>query len=214
MKLLLSNTSRALATAILIGFAASINATEEIVPRIEIADAPLLEAIRALGRQTHGNYIIDPHVPAAFDLSRTQPTVSQVWTNVTVQTAFNSLLTEHHLKTVINAATTVTRIVPIKLDVKPVPASNVGTSPSKVMPLIVIDDAPISEAIAAVTKSIGLKVSFDPEVPAHLGQGLVSIRWEQITERQALAALLDNFGLVMREDPTKETVQISLKPKE
>jgi hypothetical protein len=41
---------------------------------------------------------------------------------------------------------------------------------------------------------------------------MVSIRWERITARQALAALLDNFNLVMTEDAATFTAKISTRP--
>jgi hypothetical protein len=56
--------------------------------------------------------------------------------------------------------------------------------------------------------------SFDPKVTAlaFVGQGTVSFLWRQITLRQALAAVLDNYGLTMVEDAATSTARISLKP--
>jgi hypothetical protein len=42
-------------------------------------------------------------------------------------------------------------------------------------------------------------------------QGTISIRWENITARQALAALLDNYDLVLIEEPGAASARITLK---
>jgi hypothetical protein len=78
-----------------------------------------------------------------------------------------------------------------------------------------MDYVPLTEAITTIAGAARLKVSFDPKVtaPAIDPQGTVSIRWERVTARQALVALLDNFSLAMTEDLASATARISLKPK-
>ena len=55
--------------------------------------------------------------------------------------------------------------------------------------------------------------SLDPELSAtdFDKQGSVSFRWERITARQALAALLDNYDLVMIEDCATSAARITRK---
>jgi hypothetical protein len=78
-----------------------------------------------------------------------------------------------------------------------------------------MDSVSLTEAITKLTGAAHLTVSFDPAVsaPGFDSQGTVSFRWERISLRQALAALLDNYGLVMTEDPTASTARITLKTK-
>lgn len=207
-------TKRAVAVAAaLVSVTCTTSAAEESIPRIQIDNVPLADAIGNLARQSNLNYILDPRVPGSpFGPGRLapKPSVTARWTNVTAQTALSALLKEHKLTMVTNPATTVTRIAPADLGVKPVLASQVGTNTGKVIPLVVFDFVSVTEALSKLADAAGLKVSFDPKVsaPAFDGQGTVSFRWERITVRQALAALLDNYGLIMSEDSGTSTARI------
>jgi hypothetical protein len=132
---------------------------------------------------------------------------------VTAQAALSALLKEHSLTMVTNPATTVTRIAPANLSVKPVPTSQVGTNTGSVIPLLVMDSVSLTEAVTKLASAASLAVSLDPELSATAldAQGTVSFRWERITGRQALAALLDNYDLVMIEDPATSAARITQK---
>ena len=212
--------ARAARTAALVVFVVSAvctgRAADAPIPLIVMDKVPLADAIRNLARQSEFNWIFDPHVPGSeFGPGRLapNPSITARWTNVTAQAALSALLQEHQLTMVTNPATTVTRIAPGDLGVKPVPASQVGTNASTVIPLLVLDSVPLTEALSRIAGAARLNVLFDPKLsaPAFDGQGTVSLRWERITARQALAALLDNYGLVMSEDPATSTARIGLK---
>jgi hypothetical protein len=73
-----------------------------------------------------------------------------------------------------------------------------GTN-DQVFPLIVMDAVPLSSAIKNLARQLDLPYSVDCDL-AEYGQEpgqepTVSIRWENITARQALAALLNNYAL-------------------
>jgi len=95
--------------------------------------------------------------------------------------------------------------------VKPVPTSQVGTNASSVIPLLVMDSVFLTEAVTKLASAASLAVSLDPKLSATAfdAQGTVSFRWKRITVRQALAALLDNYDLVMVEDPATSTARIT-----
>ena len=124
---------------------------------------------------------------------------------------------------VTNPTTTVTRIVPADSRVHPVSASPVSASPvsaspvavnaRKIIPLINMDDVPLADAITHLAAAAELKVVFGPGIsgPAFNIQGTVSFRWERITARQALAALLNNDGLMMIEDASTPTARVALR---
>jgi hypothetical protein len=80
---------------------------------------------------------------------------------------------------------------------------------------VTLDFVSPTEAITKLASAARLTVSFDPAVsaPAFDGQGTVSFRWERITLRQALAALLDNYGLAMTEDTASSAARVTLKTK-
>jgi len=63
-----------------------------------------------------------------------------------------------------------------------------GTN-DQVFPLIVMDEAPLSCAIKNLAGQIDLPYSIDCELADQYGQEpTVSIRWENVTARQALAS--------------------------
>ena len=188
----------------------------DTVPLIVIDDVPSTYAIRNLARQAGLNIIFDPRVPGAnFGPGRLEfnPSVHVRWTNLTVQTALSRLLKSLNLTMVTNPATTVARIAPANAGVKPMPASHVGASTNVVIPLVVMEDVLLTEAIRYVATEAHLSVSLDPKLsaPAFDRQGTILIHWEDITARQALAALLDNYELVLIEEPGASSGRITFK---
>ena len=217
MKPISIDTKRAVElAAVLFSAACIVSAADDAIPLIRMVDVPLADAIKTLARQSHLNYILDPHVPGSdFGPGRLAPKllVTANWTNVTAQAALSALLKEHSLTMVTNPATTVTRIAPANLSVKPVPTSQVGTDTSDIIPLLVMESVFLSQAVTQLARSASLAVSLDPKLSAtdFDAQGAVSFRWERITARQALAALLDNYDLVMIEDPATSAARITQK---
>jgi hypothetical protein len=186
------------------------------VPLIVIDDVPSAYAIQNLARQAGLNYILDPRVPgASFGPGRLvdMQSIHVRWTNLTVHVALSRLLKALNLTMVTNPATTVARIVPANAGVKPVPASLVGASTNAAVPLIVMEDVPLTDAIRNLATHAQLSVSLDPKLsaPAFDRQGTISIRWEDITARQALAALLDNYDLILIEEPGTSSGRITFK---
>jgi hypothetical protein len=113
---------------------------------------------------------------------------------------------------VTNPVTTVSRIAPANLGVKPVPASEVGTDSGTVIPMIKMSYVPLTDAISHIGKQTGLKITFDPRITdPEVERREVSFRWTNITGRQALAAVLDNYDLTMTEDAATATARVSLR---
>src|SRR5262245_50427795 len=140
-------------------------ADPDAVPLIAIGDVPLPYAIQNLARQAGLNYILDPRVPGSgFGPGRTavKPPVTARWTNVSARAALSRILQQHKLTMVTNPATTVARIAPADLGVKQVPASQVGTNTNGVLPLLVMDDVPLTDAIRNLATHARLNVSLDP----------------------------------------------------
>jgi type II secretory pathway component GspD/PulD (secretin) len=90
---------------------------------------------------------------------------------------------------------------------------------SNVIPLIVIDDTPLLDAIRNLARQAGINLMIDPKVGygqtdaagKSVAQPNVSIRWENITAAQALNALLNNYGLQAVEDPKVSITRITVK---
>jgi len=78
-----------------------------------------------------------------------------------------------------------------------------------VIPLIVMDDVPLTDAIKNLARQAGLNYMLDPKVsfgqaaPGQppVPQPSVSIRWENVTAEQALDALLKTYNLQLVRDP-------------
>jgi len=99
------------------------------------------------------------------------------------------------------------------------PAAAGAPQPGTVIPLIVMDDVPLTDAIRNLARQAGINHQLDPKIGfGQLGpdgkttpQPNVSIRWENITAEQALNALLGNYGLQLVEDPKSKIARVTTK---
>lgn len=176
----------------------------DAAPTIVFDQLPLIDVIKNLGRASGINFIIDPRVAGAtFGAGHNlaSPIVSARYTNFSASAALVDVLKQNNLVMVTNLATTVSRIAPANAGVKPVEASEVARSTNGPVPLIVIDDVTFIDTVNNMARQEGLEVTFDPRVldPKFKDQGTISVRWQDLTVRQALAALLDNCDLKMVE---------------
>lgn len=94
-----------------------------------------------------------------------------------------------------------------------------STTNAPVIPLIVMDDVPLTDAIKNLARQAGLNYMLDPKIgygqPGPDGrptpQPSVSIRWENVTAEQALNALLNNYSLQLIEDPKTHIARVTVK---
>jgi type II secretory pathway component GspD/PulD (secretin) len=181
--------------------------TNTVIPLIVMEDVPLTDAIKNLARQAGINYILDPRV------SGSGPTVSGRWEKKTAEQLLGTVLQEHKLVMVENPVTSVARIASKDQGVKPLAPNQVGADTNKVIPVITLEDVPLDEAIRKLAGQAKLNVSLDPGVGGTTSRPLptVSFRWENLTARQALAALLDNYDLIIVEDPANSVARIRIK---
>lgn len=175
-----------------------------IIPLIRMQRVPLADAIRNLAREERINYIIDPSLSEYIPAARP---VTASWTNVTAAEALDEVLQLRHLKLAPNLVTGVARIVAAERRANPPVANPVGNGTNWIIPLIVIDEVSVPQAIRHVAKITGTTVSFDKRLRmpiddpngAPIVECYVSIRWEDLTAQQALGALLDIYDLEMVE---------------
>jgi type II secretory pathway component GspD/PulD (secretin) len=87
-----------------------------------------------------------------------------------------------------------------------------------VIPTIVMDEVPLTDAIKNLARQAGLNYILDPKVtfgpPGPDGKVAVpniSIRWENVTAEQALTTLLTTYGLQLIEDPKTRIDRISVR---
>ena len=88
-----------------------------------------------------------------------------------------------------------------------------------VIPLIVMDEVPLMDAIRNLARQAMINYMVDPRVPygqmAEDGsitpQPILSIRWENVTAQQALFGVLNNYNLQMTEDPKAKIFRVTVK---
>ena len=101
----------------------------------------------------------------------------------------------------------------------PAPATTNAPAGGEVMPLIVIEDAPLPDAIRNLARQANINMVFDPAIlqgvpgPDNKPQPPpnVSFRFENVTARQALQALLENHKLQLVEDPKTHIARVTTK---
>jgi hypothetical protein len=196
----------------------------ETIPEIKMDEVPLTDAIKNLARQAGLNYIFDPRLSGAWigagGKPGREPSVNVHWENITAEEALSRLLKEHELTMITNTATSVARIAFTNQAVKPIPAGQSLMGTNFVIPLIVMDSVPLNDAIKHLARQAQLDVALDPalRVPSAapvtrpLSQWEISLRWERVTAGQALAALLDNYDLVLVPDAAASSAKIVPRP--
>jgi hypothetical protein len=205
--------SRAL-FAIILAFAAapvvlSQNAGEEDkIAVIKIDNVPLSLVIDNVAQQAGLNYIVDRRLEVNGNWAGNDPFINLRWENITADEALQRLLKEHKLMMVTNTATCVARLVPTGAAVKPITTS---TAIDTNAPIAVLraNSEPLVDVIRKIGKEARLSVSFAAEAASILERNTISFRWQKITPRQALTALLDNYDLVLTENA--DTARIGLK---
>jgi type II secretory pathway component GspD/PulD (secretin) len=88
-----------------------------------------------------------------------------------------------------------------------------------IIPLIVMDDVPLTDAVKNLARQADLNYMLDPKVTfgqtgadgRAVPQPMVSLRWENVTAIQALDALLNNYNLQMVEDPKSKIARVTVK---
>jgi len=70
----------------------------------------------------------------------------------------------------------------------------------KVIPLIEMESVLLTDAIWQLARQAHLNILLDPRLSEPpLARMTVSIRWQNVTAKEALVALLDNYGLALVE---------------
>ena len=193
--------------------------TNGIIPLIMFGDVPITTAIENLARQAGINYMIDPKVSDLWESSSSQyvsePLLTFRFERVTAKNALNSILTLYRFILVEDSVAHVSRIT---FASEPLPSVDANllemevnpTTPSTngVFPLIQFQDVPLDVACKYMIRATESKIELDSSVKP---TPLLSLRWEDVTAKQALLALCQNYGLVIVKNSKTGVIQI--KPK-
>ena len=164
------------------------------------------------------NWDIDPKVSNSMN---PEPTVTLEWKNISADAALARLLKEHNLIMVTNSFSTVVRITDTNHIDKPANANLLGSDTNGVMPMVAFSDVPLGIALKTIIAQAHLPVLLDPKVTGEappeppdfrmVSQPSVSLRWRNITAKQAIVELCDLYGLVIVNDSTPDSVVIKQK---
>src|SRR5262245_10754807 len=89
-------------------------------------------------------------------------------------------------------------------------AAETPPKPDEPVPLIVIDDVPLTDAIRNLARQANLNFQFDPRISAS-NQPNVSIRFENVSSTEALNAVLDNYNYTLVKEPKSKIARITIK---
>ncbi len=99
---------------------------------------------------------------------------------------------------------------------KPAPGANApAVTPAianegDIIPLIQIEEVPLTDAIRSLARQSGINFQFDPRVTVS-NQPTISIRFEKVTAHEALTAVLDNYNLVLVQDQKSKISRVTVK---
>ena len=89
-------------------------------------------------------------------------------------------------------------------------AAEPQAKPDEPVPLIVIDDVPLTDAIRNLARQANLNFQFDPRISAS-NQPNVSIRFENVSSTEALNAVLENYNYALVKDTKSKIARITIK---
>lgn len=89
-------------------------------------------------------------------------------------------------------------------------AAPAGAKSDDTVPLIVIDDVPLTDAIRNLARQSSLNFQFDPRVTTS-NQPNVSIRFENVSAAEALNAVLENYSLALVKDSKSKIARVTIK---
>lgn len=178
------------------------------VPVINFQTAPITTAIANLAQMAGLNYIIEPKLFTAADgTTKPEPSLTLRWENVTAANALARVLQENHLAMSTNAFTTVARITSPNTVASPVDTALLGNDTNGGVPLIYFSDVPLNTALTTLIQQGHVNAVLDPQVSGDAPPAppdfkpvmmpTVSIRWHNLTARQAIVELCEVYGLVL-----------------
>ncbi len=190
---------------------------------IRMSNVPTTSAIENLARQSGMNFQIAPNLFVSPNNSNgngiSEPVVDIDWTNITPKDALSRLLKEHGLFMIEDKSTGIAQITSTNQVANVVDANLLGSNTNNLVSEIRFQDVPLDIALDYLVKN-HFNIVLDPKLSGYVdpadnkfhSEPSVSIRWENVTPRQAIVALCENYDLVIVKDSTTGVVRI--KPKD
>src|SRR5665213_998084 len=200
--------------------------SNQILPLIQIVDVPMTPAIENLTKQTDINYIIDPKLFPLLDSKGNpipQPLVTLQLTNISPKDALAQMLNLHNIAMIADPITHVWRITRanevaniVNTSLLNMETNSWAFSSNGIIPLIQFEDVPIDLALNNLIQQGAMKIEIDPRLAGvdvspdspFIPSQLISIRWHNITAKQAIVALCENYNLVIVKNDATGAIQI------
>ncbi len=194
-----------------------------LIPLIQFSDVPITTAIENLARQEGVNYILTPKVSRQWDGAAPngpEPLTTLRSANVTCWSALNRMLNIRGLVLVEDPATRVARVafrgaaLPIvDMDLLDVEGDGSNSSANIIIPLIQFSDVPLDTALENLSRQCELHVVLDPRLKdssdPKTSPPMLTLRWENLTAKQALVALCENYDLIVTKNDSTGIIQIT-----
>ncbi|HEX5222695.1 MAG TPA: hypothetical protein VFZ59_24275 [Verrucomicrobiae bacterium] len=185
------------------------NRIASAIPRIQFEEVELTDVIESLAKQADINYVFDPKTGfdgVADPHKKPQPRISLSWTNLTAEQALRGVLNYYDLQLLEIKGTTVCKVTLTNQTVKAVDAQWIQQGTNTIIPLIQMNSVPLDEALRNLAAQARIQITLDTASARNSNlnrssQPIVSFRWKTLTARQAIAALLENYELLMSSDP-------------
>ncbi len=202
-----------------------------LLPLVEMHDVPITAAIANLARQLDINYIIDPKLFASTDASGralAEPEVSFRLQNVSAREVLTRMLNLRNLVLREDPVTRVARITRINHPTPVVDASLLGMdtnnpvlATNEIIPLIQFSDVPLDTALENLIRQSQVEVRLDSRITGashppdsrFVPAPLVFIRWENISAKQTIVALCQNYDLIIVKDAATGGLRIEPNPR-
>lgn len=185
-------------------------------------NVPLDTMVDILARDVGDNFIMSPGLAGNVDANG-RPVRKPMITyqgDATANELLAKILKEHGLVMLKDPVTTVTRIAYTNEPVRKANARLLAGDTSAPLPEIVFDMAPLDICLNYIAKSGKMTLVIDPQISNGtrtpdgklVSPPLVSVRWTNLTARQAMLALCLNFDLSLAADGKTGAWRITLKP--
>jgi len=198
--------------------------TDMVIPIIEMHDVPIHTAIQNFARQGKINYQIDPRLSQwwerldAGDTKTHEPILTICWTNLTAKQALLGLLNNYNLVLAEDPLTSISRITYTNQTLDPRDFRLLCDDTNNI-PLIQFGDVPITTALENFGRIANINYVLDPKIgygiPDEKGnikiEPTLSIRWENVTAKQAFIAICENYNLIITKSSQPDIILIKSK---
>lgn len=199
---------------------ASTNRIDSIIPVIEFKSVELHAVIQNLASQAGINFVFDPKIQLESSINwrstgaKPPPNLTLSWTNLTARQALKAVLANYGLHLVEINGTTVSKVTFTNLNTELIDLEWTHDD-TNTIPLIQFQGVLWSAALETLARQANLKITIEPglerNAPTDTGwhPSELTVRWKDLTSRQAIAALCETYALSIEHDKTGDSIRIT-----